>query len=133
MLPVVATPRLQMKVRTMIRPNKASEIRSIGSSTRSKGASETADIKSNARWFDLQENRVPQRDRTLRLYVGRHRLATHRAPPPPGVAPRGTRQPYSLIRAQCPASLRQRVGEALASLLKPPQSGCGTIASLKAI
>jgi hypothetical protein len=54
-----------MKVRTMIRPNKVSEIRSIGSSTRSKGASETADIKSNARWFDLQENRVPQRDRTL--------------------------------------------------------------------
>src|ERR1700751_822325 len=46
MLPAVATPRLQMKVRTMIRPNKVSEIRSIGSSTRAKGISETADIKS---------------------------------------------------------------------------------------
>jgi hypothetical protein len=40
----------------MIRPNKVSEIRSIGSSTRLKGISETADIKSNARWFDLQES-----------------------------------------------------------------------------
>jgi hypothetical protein len=34
-----------MKVRTIIRPNKVSEIRSIGSSTRAKGISETADIK----------------------------------------------------------------------------------------
>ena len=56
MLPDVATPRLQIKVRAMIRPNKVSEIRSIGSSTRLKGISETADIKSNARWFDLQKS-----------------------------------------------------------------------------
>src|ERR1700745_2574104 len=46
MLPAVATPRLQVKVRTMTRPNKVSEIRSIGSSTRTKGIPETADIKS---------------------------------------------------------------------------------------
>jgi hypothetical protein len=38
----------------MIRPNKVSEIRSIGSSTRQNGISETADIKSNARWLNLQ-------------------------------------------------------------------------------
>jgi hypothetical protein len=38
----------------MIRPNKVSEIRSIGSSTRPKGLSETSDIESNARWLNLQ-------------------------------------------------------------------------------
>src|SRR5215468_7382075 len=54
MLPVVATPRLQMKVRAMIRPNKVSEIRSIGSSTRPKRVSETSDIESNARRLNLQ-------------------------------------------------------------------------------
>src|SRR6185436_21056693 len=54
MLPDVATPRLQMKVRAMIRPNKVSEIRSIGSSTRPMGISETADIESSARWLNLQ-------------------------------------------------------------------------------
>ena len=43
-----------MKVRAMIRPNKVSEIRSIGSSTRPKGLSETSDIESNARWLNLQ-------------------------------------------------------------------------------
>jgi len=41
-------------VRAMIRPNKVSEIRSIGSSTRPNVISETADIESNARWFNLQ-------------------------------------------------------------------------------
>src|SRR5215475_12689643 len=45
MLPAVAMPRLQMKVRAMIRPNNVSEIRSIGSSTRQERISETADIK----------------------------------------------------------------------------------------
>src|SRR6185369_1179471 len=54
MLPDVATPRLQMKVRAMIRPNKVSEIRSIGSSTRPEGLSETSDIESNAPWLNLQ-------------------------------------------------------------------------------
>ena len=43
-----------MKVRAMIRPNKVSEIRSIGSSTRPEGLSETSDIESNARWLNLQ-------------------------------------------------------------------------------
>src|SRR5215471_1052794 len=88
-----------MKVRAIIRPNKVSEIRSIGSSTRPEGISETADIKSNACWLDLEEpilrailangadlsarstDRAPQHDRTLRLYVERHRLAMDRAPP----------------------------------------------------
>src|SRR6476620_10953739 len=53
MLPDVATPRLQMKVRAMIRPNKVSEIRSIGSSTRPDGLSETSDIESNAPWLTI--------------------------------------------------------------------------------
>src|SRR4249919_661748 len=53
MLPDVATPRLQMKVSAMIRPNKVSEIRSIGSSN-PKGVSETSDIESSARWLNLQ-------------------------------------------------------------------------------
>ena len=43
-----------MKVRAMIRPNKVSEIRSIGSSTRPEGLSETSDIELNARWLNLQ-------------------------------------------------------------------------------
>jgi hypothetical protein len=38
----------------MIRPNKVSEIRSIGSSTCPRGLSETSDIESNARWLNLQ-------------------------------------------------------------------------------
>src|SRR6516225_3576528 len=59
MLPAVATPRLQMKVRAMMRPNKVSEIRSIGSSTCTKGISEAADIKSNIHWLDLQEPILP--------------------------------------------------------------------------
>src|SRR5262249_21360408 len=54
MLPAVAIPRLHMKVRTIIKPNKVSEIRSIGSSTRTKGISETADIKSKRPWLNLQ-------------------------------------------------------------------------------
>src|SRR5262249_22867359 len=45
MLPAVAMPRLQMKVRAMIRPNNVSEIRSIEPSTRKERISETADIK----------------------------------------------------------------------------------------
>src|SRR3974390_3459 len=120
MLPVVATPRLQMKVRTMIRPNKASEIRSIGSSTRSKGASETVNIKSNARWFDLQENRAIAPSDFMLGAVGSHRIARHQAG---GRPPRGNATAVLINRAQCPASLRQQVGDALASLLKPPQSG----------
>ena len=48
-----------MKVRAMIRPNKVSEIRSIGSSTCTKGISEAADIKSNVHWLDLQEPILP--------------------------------------------------------------------------
>ena len=41
-----------MKVRAMIRPNKVSDIRSIGSSMR-KEVSETSDIESNAHWLNL--------------------------------------------------------------------------------
>ena len=42
-----------MNVSAMIRPNKVSEIRSIGSSN-PKGVSETSDIESSARWLNLQ-------------------------------------------------------------------------------
>jgi hypothetical protein len=41
-----------MKVRAMIRPNKVSDIRSIGSSMRDD-ISETSDMESNAHWLNL--------------------------------------------------------------------------------
>jgi hypothetical protein len=40
-----------VKVRAMIKPNKVSEIRSTGSSTRSKGIPETFDIEKSIRWL----------------------------------------------------------------------------------
>ena len=57
-----------MKVRAMIRPNKVSEIRSIGSSTRPKGISETSDIESNARWLNLQGKFADYFGRRSRLF-----------------------------------------------------------------
>jgi hypothetical protein len=48
MLAPVATPREQMKVRAIIRPNMVSEIRCIGSSTRPEEVSEASGIVSNA-------------------------------------------------------------------------------------
>src|SRR5215470_19225372 len=47
MLAPVAIPSEQRKVRAMIRPNKVSEILSIGSSTLPKGVSEASDILEN--------------------------------------------------------------------------------------
>jgi hypothetical protein len=41
-------------VRAMIRPNKVSEIRSIGSSTLRKGLSDTSDISIKRPWLDLR-------------------------------------------------------------------------------
>src|SRR6478672_6459829 len=108
MLSAVATPRLLMKVRTMIRPNRVSEIRSIGSSTGPKGTSVTSDIESNAHRIKRPLNQTPvaqsseaslltisaggadlstqrrrevsQDDRTLRLHVRCHRLRINRPP-----------------------------------------------------
>ena len=59
MSPDVATLREQMKVSTMIRPNKVSEIRSIGSNMRSKEGSETSDIESNAYLAQSRESDLP--------------------------------------------------------------------------
>src|ERR1700751_4337626 len=47
MLAPVAIPSEQRKVRAMIRPNKVSEILSIGSSTLPKGVSDASDILEN--------------------------------------------------------------------------------------